>query len=98
MGDLLKCHLKGKTCKKLANGQDIDYSEEKKWPQCFICPYTGAIFHWSSGHCMTICISLLSDSGTLHQVIVYMFCFAQACVDFNDGCKSGRPREETVMV
>ena len=27
---LLKCHLKGKTCRKLANGQDIDYSEEKK--------------------------------------------------------------------
>ena len=27
-----------------------------------------------------------------------MFCFAQACVDFNDGCKSGRPREETVMI
>ena len=30
MGKLLKCHLKGKTCKKLANGQDSDYSEKKK--------------------------------------------------------------------
>ena len=29
-GDLLKCHLKGKTCRILANGQDIDYPEEKK--------------------------------------------------------------------
>ena len=29
---------------KLANGQDIDYVE-KKWPQSFICPFTGAIFH-----------------------------------------------------
>ena len=27
---LLKCHLKGKTSKKLANGQNIDYSEKKK--------------------------------------------------------------------
>ena len=26
---LLKCHLKGKTCSKLANGQVIDYSEKK---------------------------------------------------------------------
>ena len=24
---LLKCHLKRKSCRKLANGQDIDYSE-----------------------------------------------------------------------
>ena len=28
MGKLLKCHLKGKTCRKLANGQDIDFSEK----------------------------------------------------------------------
>ena len=26
---LLKCHLKVKTSRKVANGQDIDYSEEK---------------------------------------------------------------------
>ena len=38
MGKLLKCHLKGNTCRKLANGQDIDYSA-KKWPQGFICPF-----------------------------------------------------------
>ena len=25
---LLKCHLNGKTCKKLANGQDIDYYDK----------------------------------------------------------------------
>ena len=29
-GENLKCHLKGKTRRKLANGQNIDYSEEKK--------------------------------------------------------------------
>ena len=40
--DLLKCHLKGKTCRILANGQDIDYPE-KKWSQGFICPYTGTV-------------------------------------------------------
>ena len=47
-------------------GQYIDYSEKKKWPKGFICPYTGTIFynisyiqqisgehlqdHWSSGN------------------------------------------------
>ena len=30
MGKLLKCHLKEKTCRKLANGQDIDYLGKKK--------------------------------------------------------------------
>ena len=30
MGKLLECHLKGNTCRKLVNGQDIDYSEEKQ--------------------------------------------------------------------
>ena len=29
-GKLLKCHLKGKASRKLANGQNIDYSEKKK--------------------------------------------------------------------
>ena len=30
-GKLLKCHLKGKTCRKLANGQNID--SEKNGPR-----------------------------------------------------------------
>ena len=29
-GKVLKCHLKGKASKKLANGQNIDYSENKE--------------------------------------------------------------------
>ena len=29
-GKLLKCHLKGNASRKLANGQNIDYSEKKK--------------------------------------------------------------------
>ena len=30
---LLKCHLKGKASKKLANGQNMDYSEKRKRPK-----------------------------------------------------------------
>ena len=29
-GKLLKCHSKGKASRKLANGQNIDYSEKRK--------------------------------------------------------------------
>ena len=36
---LLKCYLKGKTRRKLANGQDIDYSE-KKAPGLHLSVYT----------------------------------------------------------
>ena len=42
-GKLLKCHLKGKDSRKLANGQNIDYFEKRKWPKGFICPCTGVI-------------------------------------------------------
>ena len=38
---LLKCHLKGKASKKLANGQNIDYSEKRKRSKGFICA-----LHW----------------------------------------------------
>ena len=41
-GKLLKCHLKGKASRKLAN---IDYSEKKKFPRGFICPCTGVKYH-----------------------------------------------------
>ena len=44
-GKLLKCHLKGKASRKLANGQTIDYSEKRKWPKGFICPCTGVKYH-----------------------------------------------------
>ena len=30
---LLKCHLKGKASRKLANGQNIDYSEKENGPR-----------------------------------------------------------------
>ena len=44
-GKLLKCHLKGNTSKKLANGQNIDYLEKRKWPKGLICPCTGVKYH-----------------------------------------------------
>ena len=44
-GKLLKCHLKGKTSRKLKNGQNIDLSEKRKWPKGFICPGTGVKNH-----------------------------------------------------
>ena len=42
---LLKCHLKGKASRKLANGQNIDYSEKRKRPKGFICLCTGVKYH-----------------------------------------------------
>ena len=45
LGKLLKCHLKGKASRKLANGQNIEDSEKSKWPKGFICPCTGVKYH-----------------------------------------------------
>ena len=38
---LLKCHLKGKASKKLANGQNIDYSEKENGPRASSAPALG---------------------------------------------------------
>ena len=38
---LLKCHLKGKARKKLANAQNIDYSEKKNGPRASSAPALG---------------------------------------------------------
>ena len=48
---LLKCYLKGKISRELANGQNIDYSVKRKWPQGFICPCT-----WVKYHNIQICL------------------------------------------
>ena len=45
LGKLLRCHLKGKASRKLANGQNIEDSEKRKWPKGFICPCTGVKYH-----------------------------------------------------
>ena len=42
---LLKCYLKGKISRKLANGQNIDYSEKKKMAQGLHLP-----LHWGKYH------------------------------------------------
>ena len=56
---LLKCHMKGKASKKLANGQNIDYSEKRKWPKGFICPCTGVKYH----NIQTCLLVYAADSG-----------------------------------
>ena len=56
---LLKCHMKGKASKKLTNGQNIDYSEKRKWPKGFICPCTGVKYH----NIQTCLLVYAADSG-----------------------------------
>ena len=56
---LFKCHLKGKASKKLANGQNIDYSEKRKCPKGFICPCTGVKYH----NIQTCLLVYAADSG-----------------------------------
>ena len=56
---LLKCHLKVKASKKLANGQNIDYSEKRKWPKGFICPCIGVKYH----NIQTCLLVYAADSG-----------------------------------
>ena len=45
LGKLLKCHLKEKANRKLADGQNIEDSEKKKMAQGLICPCTGVKYH-----------------------------------------------------
>ena len=56
---LLKCHLKGKASKKLADGQNIDYSEKRKQSKGFICPCTGVKYH----NIQTCLLVYAADSG-----------------------------------
>ena len=58
-GKLLKWHLKGKGSTKLANGQNIDYSEKRKRPKGFICPCTGVKYH----NIQTCLLVYAADSG-----------------------------------
>ena len=74
---LLKCHLKGKTSKKLANGQNIDYSEKRKRPIGFICPCTGVKYH----NIQTCLLVYAADSGERlqdHWSSGFFFCFAKS--------------------
>ena len=40
-GNNLKCHLKEKASRKLANGQNIDYSEKENGPRASSAPALG---------------------------------------------------------
>ena len=78
---LLKCHLKGKTSKKLANGQNIDYSEKRKRPKGFICPCTGVKYH-NIQTCLLVYAAdtgeRLQDhwsSGIYNHLFFYIFVF-----------------------
>ena len=72
MEKLLKCHLQGKTSKKLANGQNIDYSEKRKRPKGFICPCTGVKYH----NIQTCLLVYAADSGErLQDHWSSVFCF-----------------------
>ena len=46
-GKLLKCGLKGKTCRKWATELKIRDSE-KNGPQGLVCSYTGAIYMYNT--------------------------------------------------
>ena len=75
---LLKCHLKGKASKKLANGQNIDYSEKRKQPKGFICPCTGVKYH----NIQTCFLVYAADSGERlqdHWSSVFFLYFSYFC-------------------
>ena len=81
MGKLLKCPLKGKICRKLANGQDIDYSEKKKGPRASSAPVLGLfsiIFKHVYWYIYQISGELLQDhwsSGFVtRQSIIFQTC------------------------
>ena len=44
LGKLLKCHLKGKSCRKWANGLKLGNSEKKLDPRGGSAPHPGAIY------------------------------------------------------
>ena len=54
MGKLLKCHLKGKNCRKLANGQDIDYSEKKVASGLHLPLYWDCFFFYNIQTCLVV--------------------------------------------
>ena len=79
-GKLLKCHLKGKTSRKLANGQNIDNSEKRKWPKGFICPCTGIVYHniqtYVYWYIQQISVSVYRTIGRLVSFLFLRHCFA----------------------
>ena len=75
MGKLLKCHLKGKTCKKLANGQDSDYSEEKNGPRASSAPIRGLLSIYSTKKLRKICSSAYYNKSSKELEIQTLVCY-----------------------
>ena len=73
LGKLLKCHLKGKASRKLANGQNIEDSEKRKCPKGFICPCTGVKYH-NIQTCLLVYAADLRWAFT--GPLVLWFCFS----------------------
>ena len=76
---LLKCYLKGKISRKLANVQNIDYSEKRKWPKGFICPALGLntiIFKYVYWYMKQISGERLQDHWSSG------FCFMSWCLKY----------------
>ena len=93
-GKLLKCHLKGKASKKLANGQNIGYSEKRKRPKGFICPCTGVKYH----NIQTCLLVYTADSGERLQdhwssgfILVCLTCMLNSSLLLGNG-KQYSPR------
>ena len=77
LGKLLKCHLKEKANRKLANGQNIEDSENRKWPKGLSAPaleLNTIIFKHVYWYMQLISGERLQDhwsSGLCYQLIEY---------------------------
>ena len=85
LGKLLKCHLKEKANRKLANGQNIEDSEKRKWPKGLSAPaleLNTIIFKHVYWYMQLISGERLQDhwsSGISHFAYFIIF----ACFDFS---------------
>ena len=80
LGKLLKCHLKEKANRKLANGQNIEDSEKRKWPKGFICPCTGVKYH-NIQTCLLVYAADLRCAFTGPLVLWFCACTARFVSD-----------------
>ena len=81
LGKLLKCHLKEKANRKLANGQNIEDSEKRKWPKGLSAPaleLNTIIFKHFYWYMQLISGERLQDhwsSGLFIRVVIMIYLF-----------------------
>ena len=78
LGKLLKCHLKEKANRKLANGQNIEDSEKRKWPKGLSAPaleLNTIIFKHVYWYMQLISGERLQDHWSSGFFFAFMFCF-----------------------